>query len=248
MVHRPAVPPAAAGPGPAAVRVYLDVSYADKDAAKALGARWDPTARRWYDPRPPSPGLERWAARAEVPELLPGEDRGFGAGLFVDLVPRSCWFTNVRSCVSPVDWERLRRPVLRRAGYRCEACGDGEDRATGRWLEVHERWHYDERSGVQALRRLICLCSPCHLVTHFGYANVTGRTEQAFAHLRRVACVNDVQAWAHLRSAENLWIERSARTWTLDLFMLTGAGIMVHHPEPASARAAAAELALRTES
>jgi hypothetical protein len=26
-----------------------------------------------------------------------------------------------------------------------------------RWLEAHERWSYDECSGVQALRRLICL-------------------------------------------------------------------------------------------
>lgn len=65
-------------------RSYLDVPYAEKDAAKALGARWDPTARRWYDPRPPSPGLDRWTARPEVPELLPGEDRTFGSGLFVD--------------------------------------------------------------------------------------------------------------------------------------------------------------------
>ncbi len=35
-------------------RTYLDVPYADKDAAKAAGARWDPTAKRWYDP-PPRP-------------------------------------------------------------------------------------------------------------------------------------------------------------------------------------------------
>jgi hypothetical protein len=244
MVHRPTDRPPPAGPG--AVCVYLDVAYADKDAAKALGARWDPQARRWYDPRPPSPGLERWAARVEVPELLPGEDRSFGAGLFVDLVPRSCWFTNVRSCVTPADWERLRRPVLRRAGHRCEACGDGEDRTMQRWLEVHERWHYDQHAGVQALRRLICLCSPCHLVTHFGYANVTGRTEQAFTHLRRVTGMDDAQARAHVHAAENLWVDRSARTWTLDLGMLTGAGITVRRPEPASARATAAERRLRT--
>ena len=246
MVHRPAVPPAATGTGPAAAaRVYLDVSYADKDAAKALGARWDPTARRWYDPRPPSPGLERWAARSGVPELLPGEDRTFGAGLFVDLVPRSCWFTNVRSCVTPADWERLRRPILRRAGHRCEACSDGEDRATGRWLQVHERWHYDERTGVQALRRLICLCSPCHLVTHFGYANVTGRAEQAFTHLCRVNGWDQAEALAHVHAAEALWIDRSARIWTLDLAMLTGAGITVRRPETASERPAAAARALR---
>ena len=28
--------------------VFLTVPYAEKDAAKALGARWNPTRRRWY--------------------------------------------------------------------------------------------------------------------------------------------------------------------------------------------------------
>lgn len=228
-----------------ATRAYLDVPFAEKDAAKALGARWDQTARRWYDPRPPSPGLDRWAARLEVPELLPGEDRTFGAGLFVDLVPRTCWFTNVRSCVTEQDWERLRRPILRRAGHRCEACGDGEDRATGRWLEVHERWHYDRDTGVQALRRLICLCSPCHLVTHFGLANITGRTVEAFAHLERITGMTHSQAHAHVRAAEDLWLDRSAHAWTLDLTMLIGAGITVRRPEPASERSAVTERSLR---
>lgn len=30
--------------------VFLNVPYAEKDAAKALGARWNPTRRRWYVP------------------------------------------------------------------------------------------------------------------------------------------------------------------------------------------------------
>lgn len=36
-------------------RVWLAVPYAEKDAAKAAGARWDPQARRWYAPRPDLP-------------------------------------------------------------------------------------------------------------------------------------------------------------------------------------------------
>ncbi len=31
-------------------RVWLDVPYEEKDAAKAGGARWDPQALRWYAP------------------------------------------------------------------------------------------------------------------------------------------------------------------------------------------------------
>jgi len=67
--------------------------------------------------------LQRSAARPPIPDLLPGEDRAFGAGLFVDMIPRSCWFTNVRTCVTPQDWERLRHMITRRADRRCEACG-----------------------------------------------------------------------------------------------------------------------------
>jgi hypothetical protein len=228
-------------------RAYLDVPHAEKDQAKALGARWDAQAKRWYDPRPPSPGLDRWAARPDVPDLLPGEDRGFGSGLFVDLIPSTCWFTNVRTCVSQKDWERLRRMITRRAGQQCEACGAGEDRTVNRWLEAHERWAYDERTGVQALRRLICLCSSCHLVSHFGRANVTGRTDEAFAHLRAVTGMDQGQAWSHVRAAEELWIERSRRVWELELSMLTAAGITLAKPQQAADRAVAAKQALDSE-
>jgi hypothetical protein len=80
-------------------------------------------------------------------------------------------------------------------------------------------------------------------VTHFGYANVTGRTEQVLAHLRRVNVWDRSRALAHVYAAENLC---SARTWTLDLTMRTGAGITVRRPEAATERAAAAERAPRT--
>jgi len=29
---------------------YLDVKYADRELAKRLGARWDPSVQRWYCP------------------------------------------------------------------------------------------------------------------------------------------------------------------------------------------------------
>jgi hypothetical protein len=108
----------------------------------------------------------RWGFRPGEPTRF---DRGSGYVVVV-LVPRSCWFTNVRTCVSQQDREQLRRVILRRAGNACEICGAAEDRAARRWLEARERWSYDERTEVQELRRLICLCSLRHLVTEFGYA------------------------------------------------------------------------------
>ena len=65
-------------------RIWLDVPFEAKDDAKAAGARWDPAAKRWYAPRSGMSALAPWAALSELPELLPGEDRSFGSGLFVD--------------------------------------------------------------------------------------------------------------------------------------------------------------------
>lgn len=226
-------------------RLWLDVPYSEKDEAKALGARWDPAAKRWYAPRTGMAGLQRWAALPDVPDLLPGEDRTFGSGLFVDLVPSSCWFTNVRSCVDERDWERLRRMITHRAGHRCEACGRGEDRAVKRWLEAHERWSYDTATHTQTLKRLVCLCTDCHTATHMGLAQVQGKSAQATAHLRTVTGMSTSQANAHVEAAFAQWRSRSAVTWALDLSILTDAGIILASPPDAGTRARQAQQRLQ---
>ncbi|QWF80078.1 DUF5710 domain-containing protein [Amycolatopsis sp. CA-230715] len=226
-------------------RTWLDVPFPEKDEAKALGARWDPAAKRWYAPRPGMAGLARWAARPDVPDLLPGEDRAFGSGLFVDLVPSSCWFTNVRYCVSVQDWERLRRMLVARARQRCEICGRGEDRDTQRWLEAHERWSYDRPTRTQTLRRLILLCGDCHRTTHYGLAQVRGQEAAAFDHLRAVTGLNAAAAHEHVREAFAVWRRRSRLSWSLDLTMLTDAGITLATPPEADRRGGIAEQELR---
>lgn len=227
-------------------RLWIDVPFDDKDAAKAAGARWDPQARSWYAPRP---GIAALAAWSPLPELLPGEDREFGSGLFVDPVPSSCWFTNVRSAVVPRDWERLRKMVYRRAGQRCEACGAGKNADASRWLEAHERWTYlrAQPSGrlVQRLVRLVCLCTACHQVTHFGHAQVTGREQDALEHLCHVNGWTAQQAWAHVDAAAQKWRRRSEHTWELDLSILTDAGVTITPPPAAAERPEHAATALR---
>lgn len=229
------------------MRQWLDVPYGEKDLAKACGARWDGAVRRWYAPRPGMPGLDRWAARPDLPEVLPGEDRTFGAGLFVDLVPSSCWFTNARSCISQQDWERVRRLVTGRTDRRCEACGRGEDRAASRYLDTHERWAFDIQGRRQALRRLVCLCTDCHTSTHFGLAEIRGERTRALDHLCSVTGMTMGEAEQHVTAAFATWEARSAYFWDLDLGILTRAGVTLATPGPAAAerpQMAARELAL----
>lgn len=228
-------------------RIWLDVPFSEKDEAKEAGARWSPDEKRWFAPRPNMTALARWEALPDIPDLLPGEDRTLGSGLFVDLVPSSCWFTNVRSCVTEKDWERLRRMITRRAGMRCEVCGAGEDRQTRRWLEAHERWTFDVATRTQRLARLICLCTDCHHATHYGRAQVFGTADAAFVHLRAVTGMSEAETNAHIAQAFEVWEQRSRWTWTLDLSMLTDVGVTVRRPPKATERPAAAKAALAAQ-
>ncbi len=73
---------------------YLAVPYAQKDAAKALGARWDKTAKSWYAPQ----GLELDPFAKWLPHNAPKRERGRSpqeefaealknAGLILDELP-----------------------------------------------------------------------------------------------------------------------------------------------------------------
>jgi hypothetical protein len=57
-------------------RVYLSCPYADKDAAKALGARFDPDRRAWYAPASRASAFARWipGATGHDDSVLFGED------------------------------------------------------------------------------------------------------------------------------------------------------------------------------
>jgi hypothetical protein len=49
-------------------RNYLAVPYAEKDQAKALGAKWDPAHKKWYVPAGLELGLfARWHSAAAPP-------------------------------------------------------------------------------------------------------------------------------------------------------------------------------------
>lgn len=202
------------------MKVYLSVPYSEKEAAKGLGAKWDSSRKKWYAPKGEKQLVERWPLNDSPIQGLKGEDRSYGGSqLFVDLVPRSCWFTNVRSCVHFSDWDRLRRFIYDRAGSKCECCG-----FRGR-LDAHERWDFDNTTKVQKLMRIIALCQACHEVTHMGLAQVKGREEVATQHLIGVTGMNRVDAVRHIRDAFDRWRERNRYEWDLDLSIITDSGI-----------------------
>ncbi|MCW2942399.1 MAG: traC [Actinomycetia bacterium] len=121
-------------------------------------------------------------------------------------------------------------------GSGCEVCGAVPDRERDVRLEAHERWDFLETERVQKLMRLICLCNRCHEVTHFGFAQIQGTDQRALAHLMQVTGLSCRDAQDHVQRAFRVWESRSRHNWTLDLAILTDAGVRIVEPPSATER------------
>jgi hypothetical protein len=74
-------------------RIDLNVSFRDKDQAKALGARWDPGRKLWYVPNNvDSSPFSRWIPAAESPNIR-------APSYFLAEATRTCWRCQARSRV-----------------------------------------------------------------------------------------------------------------------------------------------------
>lgn len=205
------------------MKAYLAVPFEEKDEAKKLGAKWDPVNKKWYAPNMESLLLEKWKINTEPVTLL-GEDRSYGGNnLFVDLIPSTCWFTNVRSCVHPKDWDRLRNYVYERVNYICECCNI-DTQKTNVIIEAHERWDYNEETQTQKLVRIIALCHDCHQSTHMGLAGIC---VEAREHLKKVRCFTEKKCKKHIHYAFEIWRKRSMINWILDLSLISSNNIQL---------------------
>jgi transcription elongation factor Elf1 len=200
--------------------IYLSVPFNEKDDAKRLGAKWDSVKMLWYiDGKNQNKNTAE--ARWPLVTILAGEDRSFGRQLYIDLIPSTMWYTNVRSSVSTKDWDRLRHLTCLRANYKCEICKKSEVS-----LDAHERFEYVGKK--QILKCLIALCKPCHQATHMGLTTKISSPEyvkKIVDHFKTVNNMNDEQYEEHFKKAFDLWDERSKIHWELDLSMLTINGI-----------------------
>jgi hypothetical protein len=145
--------------------------------------------------------------------------------LTIELVPQTCWFTNVRSEVSKADWEVLKQATFTKAGHRCEVCGG----LGSSWpVECHEIWHYDDAVHLQTLVGLTALCPSCHEVKHRGLASVKGRGDIADRHLAKVNGWMMQQTQQYVDDQFQVWLKRSEYEWKLDISWLKQFGIKVH--------------------
>lgn len=132
-----------------------------------------------------------------------------------ELVPDSCWYSNLRSALPKEVWDAIRKKAYARAGGKCMICGAPAVR-----LEAHEQWEYDDENGIQRLKNVVAICRPCHEVIHIGRTQLMGREEEACAHYMKVNGCTYSEYRKALGEANSVHRERSRREWQLDVTKL----------------------------
>lgn len=129
-----------------------------------------------------------------------------------ELVPDSCWYSNLRSQLPKEVWDKIRKKAYARAGGKCMVCGAPTPR-----LEAHEQWEYDDEKCVQKLKNVVAICRPCHEVMHIGRTQLLGREREASEHFMKVNGCSYADYRKALGEANDKHRERSKREWRLDV-------------------------------
>jgi hypothetical protein len=142
--------------------------------------------------------------------------------LTIELVPSTCWFSNVRTVLSKKQWDVLRSKVYSEAYDICEICGGIGPKHP---VECHEIWEYDDKKLIQKLTGMIALCPDCHMVKHIGLAQVMKKGDLAIKHLMKVNKLKKADAEKYVADSFKKWAERSQKKWKLDISCLKEYGI-----------------------
>lgn len=146
--------------------------------------------------------------------------------LRMELVPEACWNINLCQKLPGRDWQKLRKIILSAYAGECEVCclrPEGRARA----LDVHERWDYNERTGVQRLVRLSPLCFTCHGCTHFQRSLAVGRRDEVVPHMMDINGWTFEQLVAHQEASIADWHRRNEIKWRLDVSYIEELGVPI---------------------
>jgi hypothetical protein len=223
--------------------IFLTVSYDQKEEAKTLGAKWEPTKKLWYAPDesytkliqqfgslvPSAPRVTKQQYTSPSNNLvIVGENRKYGGDeLYVDLVPKG---SNpiLRFTLKETDFTTLRNLVVKRVAYKCEICDEECLAKDKRYLEVCERFSYDLKTNTQKLERILALCKECYS---------TVRVLDKVVCLGRLMEINDLDkddGKQHISDAYELWQKRSETKWKLDMSIITNSGLTLKPVETGS--------------
>jgi hypothetical protein len=142
--------------------------------------------------------------------------------LKIELVPRTAWYTNIRSILTKNEWDIVRHACYKNAGHVCEICGDvGTNQGRRHKVECHEIWEYNDETRVQKLTGFISLCPNCHMVKHAGLAISQNKGKQVIDHLVRINGCHINEAVEDITDALEMFVIRSGTKWYTDMEYLT---------------------------
>lgn len=137
--------------------------------------------------------------------------------LYIDMVPKTSWFNNLRSLLTEDEWKKVRTDIYKKNNFKCEICGGKGNKHP---VEAHERWEYNKNTQIQKLINIEALCPDCHLVTHIGFARISNKFDYAIEHLKKVNKWDDTQAKNELENSLFIWNELNEIEWKIDMSWL----------------------------
>jgi hypothetical protein len=204
--------------------IYLNIPYSSRKTAIEYGAIWDKKKKSWYCTDETNELCKLFEPFKEIQII--GEDRTYGENeLFIDMIPKTSYFKNVRSVFSESDWNLIRNHIYKRSNNRCECCGAKRNK----YLEAHERWIYDFETQTQKLIRIIALCRLCHQSTHYGHSKAFKDISKINKHLMKVRGINEEELKRHIKEAYETWEKRNKIQWNIDLSIISNSGFNLIH-------------------
>ena len=140
--------------------------------------------------------------------------------LEIELIPATCWWSNVRSNINRIEWDIIRNDVLINKKKKCTICNS---EAT----QCHEKFHYDDSNHIQTLIGFEALCHLCHDVKHIGLAGIRGMSERARERFKKINKLSSKNTKIEINKAISIWIKRSKVRWKLNLDYLNKYGINI---------------------
>ena len=98
-------------------KTFLNVPFKEKDVAKNLGAQWDSFAKKWFTNNDVDLSLfEKWLDPKDQSfqntlqsQTQQDKNQTPTKLLLIGLIPQSAWFSNLRSELTPDEWDQLRK-------------------------------------------------------------------------------------------------------------------------------------------
>jgi len=204
---------------------FFNITYKNRSKAKEMGAKWDKKEKKWYcDDETKTSNLNNYFCSYKNDIEIIGEDRTYGSNeLYIDMIPKTSYFKNVRSIFNDDDWNLIRHHIYERVNNRCECCGIKKNK----YLDAHERWIYDYNSCTQKLIRIIALCRLCHQTTHYGHSRVFKDIKKINEHLMKVRGFSEEELKNHIKDAYEIWKDRNKINWNIDVSIISNSGFKI---------------------